>query len=143
MDGASTRSRVVDQAVTAFGSRGYDTTSLDALAAELGVRKQTILYYFPSKEALLDAAIDRAAGQLSQALEGALAEAGPGWLRVEAIVRSVFADHPEAYVQPARALAELWRHEEAEQLLREGAARLPSDAEIAAEYAWLANRESR
>ena len=90
MDGASTRSRVVDQAVTAFGSRGYDTTSLDALAAELGVRKQTILYYFPSKEALLDAAIDRAAGQLSQALEGALAEAGPGWLRVEAIVRSVF-----------------------------------------------------
>jgi AcrR family transcriptional regulator len=90
MDGASTRSRVVDQAVTAFGSRGYDATSLDALAAELGVRKQTILYYFSSNEALLDAAIDQAAGQLSQALEGALAEAGPGWLRVEAIVRSVF-----------------------------------------------------
>jgi AcrR family transcriptional regulator len=90
MDGANTRTRVVDAALVAFGTRGYETTSLDALAAELGVRKQTILYYFPSKEAVLDAAIDRGAGELSQALEVALASAGGGWDRVEAIVRSVF-----------------------------------------------------
>jgi TetR/AcrR family transcriptional regulator len=90
MEGANTRTRVVDAALVAFGTRGYDTTSLDALAAELGVRKQTILYYFPSKEAVLDAAIDRAAGELSHALEGSLASAGGGWDRVEAIVRSVF-----------------------------------------------------
>jgi len=81
---------VVDAAVAAFGSRGYDATSLDSLAADLGVRKQTILYYCGSKEALLDAAIDRAAGELSAALEQALAGAGDGWERVEAIVRSVF-----------------------------------------------------
>ena len=90
MDGANTRTRVVDAALVAFGTRGYDATSLDALAAELGVRKQTILYYFPSKDALLDAAIDRGAEELSAALEGALASAGPGWDRVEAVVRSVF-----------------------------------------------------
>jgi TetR/AcrR family transcriptional regulator len=87
---ANTRARVVDAAIVAFGGRGYDATSLDALAAELGIRKQTILYYFPSKEALLDAAIDRAGGELSEALEGALASAGQGWDRVEAVVRSVF-----------------------------------------------------
>jgi TetR/AcrR family transcriptional regulator len=90
MDGANTRTRIVDAALVAFGTRGYDATSLDALAAELGVRKQTILYYLPSKEAVLDAAIDRAAGELSQALEVSLAGAGGGWDRVEAIVRSVF-----------------------------------------------------
>lgn len=90
MASASTRDRVVDAAVAAFGSRGYDATSLDSLAADLGVRKQTILYYCGSKEALLDAAIDRAAGELSAALEQALAGAGDGWERVEAIVRSVF-----------------------------------------------------
>ncbi|HEX3538904.1 MAG TPA: TetR/AcrR family transcriptional regulator [Acidimicrobiales bacterium] len=90
MTGASTRDRVVDAAVVAFGSRGYDATSLDALAAELGVRKQTILYYCPSKEALLDAAIDRAAAELSVVLEEALAGAGSGWARIEAVVRSVF-----------------------------------------------------
>jgi len=91
MTSASTRERVVDAALLAFGSRGYDATSLDALAGELGVRKQTILYYCPSKEALLDAAIDQAAAELSEALQQALYGAGDnGWDRVEAIVRSVF-----------------------------------------------------
>jgi TetR/AcrR family transcriptional regulator len=90
MSGATTRARVIDAAVVAFGSRGYDATSLDALAADLGIRKQTILYYFPSKEALLDAAIDQAGLELAEALEGALAGAGAGWERVEAVVRSVF-----------------------------------------------------
>jgi AcrR family transcriptional regulator len=90
MGGANTRDRIVDAALVAFGTRGYDATSLDALAAELGVRKQTILYYFSSKDALLDAVIDRAGGELSEAVERALASAGGGWDRVEAIVRSVF-----------------------------------------------------
>ena len=85
-----TRARVVDAAIVAFGGRGYDATSLDAVASELGIRKQTILYHFPSKEALLDAAIDRAAEDLSLTLEEALASAGQGWDRVEAVVRSVF-----------------------------------------------------
>ena len=51
----STRDRVLDAALASFSTRGYEATSLDALAAGLGVRKQTILYYFASKEALLDA----------------------------------------------------------------------------------------
>jgi TetR/AcrR family transcriptional regulator len=90
MTSASTRERVVDAAVVAFGSRGYDATSLDALAAELGIRKQTILYYCHSKEGLLDAVIDRAATELSLVLEEALDGAGDGWARIEAVVRSVF-----------------------------------------------------
>ncbi|HEX3425268.1 MAG TPA: helix-turn-helix domain-containing protein [Acidimicrobiales bacterium] len=90
MSGATTRDRVVGAAVVAFGSRGYDATSLDALAGELGVRKQTILYYCPTKAALLEAAIDRAAVELSAVLEDALSGAGDGWERVEAVVRSVF-----------------------------------------------------
>ena len=85
-----TRERALDAALVSFASRGYEATSLDALAAELGVRKQTILYYFPSKEALLGAVVDRSAGELSAALESALATAGTGWARVEAVVRSVF-----------------------------------------------------
>lgn len=85
-----TRERALDAALASFAARGYEATSLDALAAELGVRKQTILYYFASKEALLTAVVDRSAGELSAALESALARAGPGWARVEAVVRSVF-----------------------------------------------------
>lgn len=81
---------MVDAAVGAFGRRGYDVTSLDALAAELGVRKQTILYYFSSKEALLAAAVDQAAADLRAVLESALSGPGQAWDRVEAIVRAVF-----------------------------------------------------
>ena len=85
-----TDERVIEAAISSFGTRGYEATSLDALAAELGIRKQTILYWFPSKEALLEAVIDRCGAELAAALEDALARAGPGWDRVEAVVRSVF-----------------------------------------------------
>lgn len=81
---------MLDVALGSFGTRGYEGSSLDSIAAELGVRKQTILYYFPSKEALLEAVIDRSAGELSAVLEDALVGAGGGWDRVEAVVRSVF-----------------------------------------------------
>jgi len=87
---ASTRDRIIDAALRAFGTRGYDATSLDALAAELGIRKQSILYYFNSKEALLDAAIDEAGDEMIASLERALAGPAQGWDRVDSVVRSVF-----------------------------------------------------
>ncbi len=88
--GATTSERILDAATVSFATRGYEASSLDALAVGLEVRKQTILYWFPSKEVLLEAVIDRAAAELSTALEESLAAAGTGWSRVEAVVRSVF-----------------------------------------------------
>ncbi len=87
---STTGERILDQALDSFGSRGYDVTSLDALAHDLEISKQTILYWFPSKEALMAAVIARSADELSDVLESALTNAGEGWDRVEAIVRSVF-----------------------------------------------------
>src|ERR1043166_231230 len=95
---SDTRTRALIAARAAFADRGFDATSLDELARTLGVRKQTILYYFPSKDALLGAVIDDTAAQLAAALERALTRAGSGWDRVEAVVRSVFrvaARNPE------------------------------------------------
>lgn len=85
-----TRERVLEAALVSFGGPGYEATSLDDIAAELGVSKQTILYYFPSKAALLDAVIDRSAIELAEVLEGALTGAGDGFDRIESVVRSVF-----------------------------------------------------
>jgi AcrR family transcriptional regulator len=90
MGDATTPERILDAALLSFGTRGYEATSLDAVAAALGLRKQTILYWFPGKEALLDAVIDRSAAQLSDALEETLARAPRGWPRVEAVVKQVF-----------------------------------------------------
>jgi AcrR family transcriptional regulator len=86
----STSDRILDAALASFASRGYEATSLDAVAKELELTKQTILYWFPSKDALLEAVIARSAADLSAALETALQAAGEGWDRVEAVVRSVF-----------------------------------------------------
>jgi AcrR family transcriptional regulator len=86
----ATRDRILDAALGSFGTRGYEATSLDALAAGLGVSKQTILHHFGSKDRLLDEVVDRSAGELADALEAALVKAGPGFDRVEALVRAVF-----------------------------------------------------
>ena len=55
----ATPDRILVAAMAEFGTRGYEATSLDDLARVLGIRKQTILYWYPSKEALLEAVVDR------------------------------------------------------------------------------------
>jgi TetR/AcrR family transcriptional regulator len=93
----TTAERVIDAALRAFAAHGYEATSLDAIAAELGIRKQTILYHFSSKELLLDAVIASAGAELIDTVETALAplavvngRSENGWAQVEAAVRSVF-----------------------------------------------------
>jgi TetR/AcrR family transcriptional regulator len=85
----NTSDRILDAALAAFGTRGYEATSLDDLAKELGVRKQTILYWFPSKDALLAAVIDRTVQEVTVRLERAVARAEPGFGRIEGIVRAM------------------------------------------------------
>ena len=92
-----TPERILATAMAAYGTRGYDGTSLDDLARELGIRKQTILYWFPSKEALLNAVVDRCADEVTGRLVRALERADDGFGRVEAMVRAMFrlaARHP-------------------------------------------------
>ena len=92
-----TPARIVEVAMRAFGTGGYEGTSLDDLARQLGIRKQTILYWFPSKDALLEAVVDRCADEVTQRLLRALDGADGGFGRVEAMVRAMFrlaARHP-------------------------------------------------
>lgn len=86
----STHERLLDVALVSFARRGFEATSLDALAAELGVRKQTILYYHPTKQALLEAVVDRAANELVDVLTRATAARGEGFARIESVVVAVF-----------------------------------------------------
>jgi|TARA_B110000263_G_scaffold228535_1_gene221637 AcrR family transcriptional regulator len=88
--GAETRGRILDAALSSFGTIGYDGTSLDDLANGLGIRKQTILYHFVSKRGLLGAVVDRSAADLNAALLEVLDGEATDWERVEALVRSVF-----------------------------------------------------
>jgi AcrR family transcriptional regulator len=90
MDGRPTRERVLDAALDRFGTQGFEATSLDEIAADVGVRKQTVLYWFPSKPELLAAVVEQIAADLVANVDAALRQAGTGFARVEATVKAVF-----------------------------------------------------
>lgn len=86
-----TSRRILDTASRSFGTRGYEATSLDDLAQELGLAKQTILYWYPSKQRLLDAVVDDGVAQLAAAIDHTLAGlASHGIDRIESLMRTVF-----------------------------------------------------
>lgn len=85
-----TRDRILDAALDRFGSQGVPGTSLDEIAADVGVRKQTVLYWFASKDELLGAVIEQVASDLAVDIAAAIRNAGPGFARVEATVKAVF-----------------------------------------------------
>ena len=71
----STRERILEASLDLFGGRGFDAVSLDEIAREVGVRKQTVLYWFPSKDELLDAVLDEVAGELVVVIDAAVRSA--------------------------------------------------------------------
>lgn len=87
----TTKDRVLSAATVAFAGKGVAGTSLDGLAGELGITKQTILYHFGSKDDLISAVLTGAAEDLVVALGAAIDVSEAGWDRVVATVRASFA----------------------------------------------------
>ena len=86
-----TRQRILDAALDLFGARGVDAVSLDEIAREVGVRKQTVLYWFPSKDELVDAVLETVASELVVLIDAAVRSSSEDPLdRVDAVVRAVF-----------------------------------------------------
>ena len=54
-DTSTTRDRILETATTLMGAGGLDAVTFDAVAARMGVTKQAVIYWFPSKVALLSA----------------------------------------------------------------------------------------
>lgn len=74
----TTRDRILAAALAGFARRGVEATSLDDVADAVGVRKQTILYWFGSKDALVRGVVEAAVDELGRALETAVARRRPG-----------------------------------------------------------------
>jgi AcrR family transcriptional regulator len=86
-----TRDRILDAATDLFGVRGVEATSLDTIASEVGVAKQTLLYWFPSKDDLVQAVLVGAVAELSVGVEAAIRATTDDPLdRIDAVVRAVF-----------------------------------------------------
>jgi len=78
---------LLDVAVAAFNERGYDATSMDELAARLGITKSAIYHHVSSKVDLLRMALDRALDALFAVTEEPGATTGRAIDRLEHVVR--------------------------------------------------------
>jgi len=86
-----TRQNILDVAGNLFGHRGFDAVSLDQIAAEVGVAKQTLLYWFASKDELIQEVLSETAIELTLVVEAAIRSAPDDPLdRLEAVVKAVF-----------------------------------------------------
>ena len=73
-----------------FASRGYEGASLQSIADEVGVTKQTLLYHYPSKDALRRAVLDGVFAHFGERLPQMLEAVTSGHGRFEALTRELF-----------------------------------------------------
>jgi AcrR family transcriptional regulator len=88
--GQERRGTIVEEAIRQFGREGYNGASLDGIANAVGVRKQSLLYYFPNKDALLEACLAAAGERLALEITNALEGAETYWDKAEAVIHGVF-----------------------------------------------------
>ncbi len=81
------RNALLREAAGAFAARGYHATSLDEVAASLGVTKAALYHYVRSKQEILFECHMRAMDLGDQALEHARAQPGSAFDRVVALAR--------------------------------------------------------
>jgi AcrR family transcriptional regulator len=72
------RAAVLRAAVQMFNERGFHQTSLDDVAARLGISKPTIYHYLGNKDQVLLECVSIGLGQLIEAAEESRARAGTG-----------------------------------------------------------------
>ncbi|MEX1079382.1 MAG: TetR/AcrR family transcriptional regulator [Homoserinimonas sp.] len=78
-------------AVDVFNRHGYEATSMGVLADNLGITKSAIYHHVPSKEYLLQHALDEALGGLEAILDQDAATTGAADARLEFVLRSAVA----------------------------------------------------
>ncbi len=64
-DKGATKARILDAAERLFALSGYDAVSVREIVREADTRLGLVTYYFSSKEALLEAVVERRSGQVN------------------------------------------------------------------------------
>jgi AcrR family transcriptional regulator len=74
--GEASRERILSTAIALFSERGYAGTSVAEVCERAGVVKTAVYWHFESKEGLLEAALERVAGEWISEIRASVDQAG-------------------------------------------------------------------
>lgn len=94
----STREIILVEAELCFADRGFDATSLNDIAAAVGIRRSSVLHHFPSKEAIYKEVFERALAAWIVQVDAVTSSPAEGWAKVDQVLTAgftFFEENPE------------------------------------------------
>ena len=102
-DAGTTREAILLEARKCFAEHGYEGTSLNDIAAGVGIRRASVLHHFPSKDAVYQAVFERALSDWGVRINKAVENPPPGpegegWTHIDRVLTTAvrwFFENPE------------------------------------------------
>lgn len=86
----STKDLIVQEARICFANQGFEGTSLNDIAAGVGIRRPSLLHYFPSKEAIYQHVLLEALADWGHRIDDIRSGDVDGWKVVDRVLEASF-----------------------------------------------------
>ena len=106
--GSARRDQLIDLTISLIAERGLAGTTLSRIAAAAGVTNAAVLYFFKTKDAVIQAACERAVALTVAAIQDAVEQAPSPRAAIDAYVRAL-VKHLSAHPEHVSVLVEMGR----------------------------------